>query len=268
MSEASGERKSAIVLGASEEGGTGWVTAQTLAALGVFVVVGARRFEKVKRLADQIGGAAFACDATKEGDVSRFVDSARQACGGEINYAVIAAGGGVTGMIDSISEGELRRCFDLNYFSSVYFVRHVARALANDGGIVLMSSIAGTNAWPGYFAYGGAKAALQALVKYAALEYAPRGIRVNAVCPGPIQTPAAMSLLAHPEASKIVTAEMPLGRASTPAEVAEAVAWLAMAPTWVTGETLHVDGGLHLRRPPDVDAINAALKARPRSDHY
>ncbi|MBL8546439.1 MAG: SDR family oxidoreductase [Hyphomonadaceae bacterium] len=262
------EQKTAIVLGASEEGGTGWVTAQTLAARGVRVAVAARRVDKAAALAKAIGGVAFQCDATQENEVEVFVRAARAALGAPIDYAVMAAGAGVSGMIDDISEAELRRSFDLNYFASVYFVRHAARAMADGGGMVLMSSIAGVNAWPGYFAYGGAKAALQMLVKYAALEYAPRNIRVNAVCPGPIQTPAAMSLLAHPEAGAIAAAEMPLGRASTPAEVAEAVAWLATAPSWVTGETLHVDGGLHLRRPPDVDAIRAALKARPRADKY
>ncbi|WP_395647672.1 SDR family oxidoreductase [Terricaulis sp.] len=260
--------KTAIVLGASELGGTGWVTAEALAARGVRVAVAARRVDKAAELARSIGGEAFQCDATREPDVEAFVRAATAAFGAPIDYAVMAAGAGVSGMIDDISDAELRRSFDLNYFASVYFVRHAARVVRDGGAIVLMSSIAGTNAWPGYFSYGGAKAALQMLVKYAALEYAPRRIRVNAVCPGPIQTPAAMSLLAHPEAGAIAAAEMPLGRASTPAEVAEAVVWLAMAPSWVTGETVHVDGGLHLRRPPDVDAIRAALKARPRAEKY
>ncbi|WP_157220699.1 SDR family oxidoreductase [Flavisphingomonas formosensis] len=126
-----------------------------------------------------------------------------------------------------------------------------------------MSSIAATNPWPGYFAYGGAKAAVQTLVRYAALEYAPRGIRVNAVCPGPIRTPSADALFDSP-AGAVFAAEMPLGRPSTPAEVAEAVAWLATTPSWITGETIHVDGGLHLRRPPDVEAIRAARPSRQR----
>jgi NAD(P)-dependent dehydrogenase (short-subunit alcohol dehydrogenase family) len=266
MSEATAApRKNAIVLGASEEGGTGWAIAEALAARGAHVAVGARRLDKAAQLATQIGGVAIACDATREAEVSSFVKKATSALEGPIDYAVLAAGAGVSGMIDDIAENELRRCFDLNYFAPVHFVRHAARDMAEGGAIVLISSIAATNPWPGYFAYGGAKAALQNLVRYAALEYAPRQIRVNAVCPGPIQTPAAMSLLAHPEAGAIVASEMPLGRASRPAEVAEAVAWLAAAPSWVTGETLHVDGGLHLRRPPDVDAIREALQRRPRT---
>lgn len=250
-------RKTAAVLGASEEGGTGWAIAQALAARNFNVVVGARRREGIEKLAAEIGGRAIACDATVEDDVAAFCAGA--AAEGGIDCAVLVAGAGVQGLIDDIPAETLAHSMKLNFEAPFLFVRHAARQMNDDGSIVLMSSIAATNPWHGYVSYGCAKSAVQTLTRYAALEYAPRGIRVNAVCPGPISTPAAGRLLDHPKAGPIVASEVPLGRCARPDEVAEAVAWLGTSPGWITGETIHTDGGMYLRRPPNVSEIKAAM---------
>ena len=96
-------------------------------------------------------------------------------------------------------------------------------------------------------------------MQYAALELGPRGIRVNAVCPGPIQTPAAASLLENAAARVVMDKEIPLGRPVLPQEVAEAILWFAKGASGVTGECMHVDGGMHLRRPPDAGDLRAAM---------
>lgn len=249
--------KRAAVLGASEKDGTGWAIAEALAKAGFLVTVGARRREGIEELAAAIGGHAVPCDATVEEDVARFC----QAAAGEdgLDCAVLVAGAGVQGMIDDIPNETFARCMALNFEAPFHFVRHAARAMNDHGAIVLMSSIAATNPWSGYVAYGCAKSAVQTLVRYAATEYGPRGIRVNAVCPGPISTPAAGHLLDHPRAGPIVAAEVPLGRCARPQEVAEAVAWLGTSPGWITGETIHTDGGMFLRRPPHVADLRAAM---------
>ena len=250
-------QRRAAVLGASEEGGTGWAIAHALAAQGFVVTVGARRREGIEKLAVEIGGTALTCDATVEEEVARFCAAAGQASG--LDCGVLVAGGGGQGTIDDLSAQALADCMKLNFEAPFYFARHAARAMNDNGSIVLMSSIAATNPWSGYVAYGCAKSAMQTLVRYAALEYGPRGIRVNAVCPGPISTPAAGHLLAHPKAGPIVAAEVPLGRCVRPEEVAEAVAWLGTSPGWITGETIHTDGGMFLRRPPHVPELRAAM---------
>jgi NAD(P)-dependent dehydrogenase (short-subunit alcohol dehydrogenase family) len=250
-------RKRAVVLGASEEGGTGWAIAEALAAREFYVTVGARRREGIEKLAAVIGGRAIPCDATVEEDVARFV--AQAASDGAIDCGVLVAGAGVQGLIDDIPLDTLARCMKLNFDAPFYFVRHAARHMNPNGSIVLMSSIAANNPWLGYVAYGCAKSAVQTLVRYAAMECGPRGIRVNAVCPGPISTPAAGHLVDHPRAGPIVAAEVPLGRVASPAEVAEAVAWLGTSPGWITGETIHTDGGMFLRRPPNVADLRAAM---------
>jgi len=251
--------KRAAVLGASEEGGTGWAIAHALAARGFAVTVGARRREGVEKLAAEIGGTPLICDAKVEEEVATFCAAA--ASEGGLDCGVLVAGAGVQGSIDTISAETWRNCMILNLDAPLHFVRHAARAMNENGSIVLMSSIAATNPWEGYVAYGSAKSAVQTLVRYAALEYAPRRIRVNAVCPGPISTPAAEHLLDHPRAGPIVAVEVPLGRCARPEEVAEAVAWLGTAPGWITGQTIHTDGGMHLRRPPHVAELTAAMSA-------
>lgn len=250
----------AVVLGASKQGGTGWAIAEALRGRCGHVTVGARRLEGIEKLARAINATAVSCDVTSEAQVDAFAEAAVQAGGGPIDTAILVAGEGVRGQIEDIPVPELQRAIDLNFMGPVYFVRHMARRMRDGGNIVLMSSIAATNPWPGYFSYGSAKAALQALVKYAALEYASRGIRVNAVVPGPIETPTASATLSDPNLRKTVFREIPLGRTATTHEVAEAVIWFATGAPWITGECVHVDGGMHLRRPPYPDELQAAMR--------
>lgn len=252
-------KRRAAVLGASEEGGTGWAIARALRKQGFDLAVGARRREGLEKLVRETGGVAIPCDATVEEDVERFCEDSAGDQG--LQCAVLVAGAGVRGTIDTISAEDFRHCMTLNFDAAFYFIRHAARRMNANGSIVLISSIAATNPWKGYFAYGSAKSAMQTLVRYAAVEYAERGIRVNAVCPGPISTPAARYLVDHPRAGKVVAHEVPLGRVASPEDVAEAVAWLGTSPGWITGETIHTDGGMSLRRPPDIEAIEAAFKA-------
>jgi len=250
----------AVVLGASKEGGTGWAIAEQLKKHYPNITVAARRREGIEKLARAIEATSVTCDVTVESQVEALADAAVKAGKGLIDAAILVAGEGVRGDIDNISESELQRALALNLLGPVYFIRHMARRMKDGGSIVLMSSIAATNPWPGYFSYGCAKAAVQSLVKYAALEYAPRGIRVNAIIPGPIQTPTASAILSNSALRKALFREIPLGRTASTQEVAEATVWFATAARWITGECMHVDGGMHLRRPPHPNELQAALQ--------
>jgi NAD(P)-dependent dehydrogenase (short-subunit alcohol dehydrogenase family) len=257
--------RNVVVLGASKEGGTGWAIAQNLSRLSNHVTVGARQREGIERLAQTIAGTAVVCDVTIEAQVEAMAQQASSTNRGTIDSAVLVAGEGVAGNIDDITDSDLNRALSLNLMGPIYFLRHMARRMSEGGSIVLMSSIAATNPWPGYFAYGVAKAALQTLVKYAALEYAPRGIRVNAVIPGPIETLAGPATFSNPNLRNAVFREIPLGRGANTQQVADAVAWFAAQASWITGECVHVDGGMHLRRPPFPDEIQAALQQPTKS---
>lgn len=114
-----------------------------------------------------------------------------------------------------------------------------------DGAIVNCSSIGGLIGLPGRATYHASKHGVIGLTKSAALEYAARGIRINAVCPGTIDTPMVAEMLAkEPEAMKEILRDQPIGRLGRPEEIASAVLWLCSpGASFVIGHALAVDGG-------------------------
>jgi 3alpha(or 20beta)-hydroxysteroid dehydrogenase len=139
---------------------------------------------------------------------------------------------------------ELERLFRINTLGPFIGMQAVATAMQASGGgsIVNVSSFAGARGLPGHTAYGAAKWALRGISRTAAVELGPRGIRVNAVLPGPIET----AMLPVPEDQRATRfSQLPLGRAGTPTEVAEVVCFLlSEAASYITGAEIAVDGGM------------------------
>jgi NAD(P)-dependent dehydrogenase (short-subunit alcohol dehydrogenase family) len=240
--------KVAVILGASAEAGTGWAIAKALAASGAKIVVGARRLPELEALASTIGATAVRCDASQEEEVAHLARAAIDVHGG-VDIAVNAAFTAVGGNIADASRESLAGPIEVNYFGNVYFVKHMAKAIGSDGSIVLISSSSAQNTILPYFPYACSKAALDCLVRYAALEYGPKGIRVNSILPGAIRSEAARELWAIPGMEEAFARDVPLRRIGEPMDFAHAVLWLAGA-TFVTGLNLPVSGGLHLVRSP------------------
>ena len=240
--------KVAIVLGASAEGGTGWAIAEGLAAEGAKVVVGARSRAPLQRLASRIGGTAVVCDAAREVDIAAFVQAAVTAYG-PIDVAVNAAGLPMLGMIADATAEAVHEALAVNYVANVHFIKHAAAAMTDGGSIVLISSSSAMQPIEPHFAYACAKAATDCLVRYAAVEYGRRGIRVNSLLPGPIKSDMARQLFEMPGVEAVFAREVPLGRIGLPKDYAEVVVWLAR-PGFVTGVNLPVSGGNHLTRSP------------------
>lgn len=245
--------KVAVVLGASASKGTGWAVAETLAEQGARVVVGARSFEPLKILADRIGGTAVRCDVSKQGEVEAAARAALETYG-KLDIAVNAAGIAGLGLIDEADEGELRNAVEMNYFSNVYFIKHMARAIGSDGSITIFSSLSTTHPMLPLFSYACAKAAVDCLVKYAALEYGPRNIRINTILPGPIMSDMTAEIYAQPGYVEALEREIPLGRIGYPKDFADAVLWLAQG-AYVTGLNIPVCGGIQLARFPYQDEL-------------
>jgi len=249
------EGKAAAVLGCSAAGGTGWAIAEGLAAEGARVMVAARSLAPLERLAGQIGGIARVCDVADPEQVAALAQAARAAFGA-IDIAVNAAGLPVMGAIADIGDAEIRAALDVNYVGNIHFIRHMAAAMNDGGAITLISSSSAAQPMAPFFAYACAKAAMDCLVRYAALEYGPRGIRVNSVLPGPIRSDMARDLWAVPGMEAVFEREMPLGRIGEPRDYADAVVWLS-GPAFVTGLNLPVSGGGQLTRSPRLDEMPA-----------
>ena len=245
--------KTAIVMGASAPGGSGWAIAEGLAEAGAKVVVAARNKASLDSLAAKIDGHAFSCDI---GDREQVEALAREveARFGKIDIAVNSAGLPMIGMIADAVPEPLQQALDVNYLGAVHFIKNMA-AIMNDGGsIIMITSYSAAQPIEPHFAYACAKAATDCLVKYAALEYGRRGIRVNSIQPGPIKTDLAAHLYAVPGTEEAFAREIPLGRVGLPKDYADAVLWLA-GPCYVSGLNLPVNGGNQLTRMARLDEL-------------
>jgi NAD(P)-dependent dehydrogenase (short-subunit alcohol dehydrogenase family) len=240
--------KVAVVLGASAEGGTGWAIAEALAAQGAKVVVGARSLTPLKRLAERIGGTAVECDAGNESQVSALAKAALDTYG-RLDIAVNSAGLPVMSLVADTTQANLDDAVRVNFFGNVYFVKHMAEAMGSNGSIVLISSMSTTHPVFPHYAYACAKSASDCMVRYAAIEYGPRGIRINSILPGAIKSEMAREAYAIPGFEAAFLREIPLGRVGHPEDFANAVLWLA-GPSYVTGLNLQVNGGNQLTRFP------------------
>lgn len=247
------EGKVAVVLGASAEGGTGWAIAETLAGAGAKVVVAARRLEPLQRLADKIGGKAVACDAGRADEIAALAEAA-EAVFGPIDIAVNSSARPIVGTIAQATPEQVQRSLDVNFLGQVNFVRCMAEKMKDGGSIILISSSSAAQPVMPFFPYACAKAATDCLVRYAAVEYGSRGIRVNSILPGPIKTALAAAIFAAPGAEAVFEREIPLGRVGEPQDFADVVLWLA-GPHYITGVNMPVSGGMQLTRTPRADEM-------------
>jgi NAD(P)-dependent dehydrogenase (short-subunit alcohol dehydrogenase family) len=250
----------AVVTGGGS--GIGRATVLTLAREGAAVVVNdkiAERARETAALVARAGGRAIA----QAGDVtdSAFVDAlvARAVeTYGQLDVFHSNAGYAMAqGSMLDITDAGWQADMQLNLAAMFYCIRAAARVMtaARGGSIVCTSSGAGLGAVPGVAPYGSTKAAILQLVRYAATEFGPANIRVNAVIPGAVKTPAFMDYIGSEERLRRYEQQIPIGRACRPEDIANAVLFLASdEAACVTGTSLLVDGGVTARRAePHVD---------------
>ncbi|MBI3326996.1 MAG: SDR family oxidoreductase, partial [Nitrospinae bacterium] len=147
---------------------------------------------------------------------------------------------------DALSKAQMDMTLDVMAHSLVYWVQDlVGRRLMGHGGrIYAMTSAGGTRIFPTYGAVSAAKAALESHIRQLAFELAPLGITVNAIRAGVTDTPSLRKIPGHEQMAELATARNPMGRLTTPADVAAAIAVLCQEGThWMTGNVIGVDGG-------------------------
>ena len=244
------EGKVALVTGAG--GGIGRATALAFAREGARVVAsdveGAGGDETARLVADAGGTAVHvACDVTRRGEVETLVGAAVDAFG-RLDCAHNNAGiEGTYGRTADCDEENFDRTCAVN-LKGVYLClkSEIAHMLGAGGGaIVNTASVAGVEGAKNLPAYVASKHGVMGLTRTAALEYATRGIRVNAVCPGPIRTRMLEAIMEeNPRMEPAMIAAVPMRRLGKPEEIAEAVVWLCSdRASYVTGQGLLVDGG-------------------------
>lgn len=241
--------RTAVVTGSGS--GIGRATARKLAAEGAHVVVNdlvpERADETVALITQSRGSAqARAGDVTDPAFVGALVDQT-VADRGRLDVFHSNAGAGLAqGPLLSIADDGWRADITLNLNAMFFCVREALRVMVPQGrgSIVCTSSAAGVGAVPGTGPYGSAKAGILALVRSAAVEYGSSGVRVNAVVPGSVQTPAFLEWIGSEERLARYASQIPMGRMARPEDIADAVAWLASdEASYITGIALPVDGG-------------------------
>jgi NAD(P)-dependent dehydrogenase (short-subunit alcohol dehydrogenase family) len=236
-------RRVAFVTGGGH--GIGAATARRLAAAGVGVVVADRDLDAARAVATAVDGLAVQVDVSRPDEVEAAVSRA-VSWGGGLHYAYNNAGvPGIVAELADYPDKVFWRVQQVNVGGVFACMRAELRHMvaAGGGSIVNAASGAGTGGVRGSSAYVASKHAVIGLTKTAAVEYASRGVRVNAVAPGLVRT----SLV---EGLDGFEAAHPIGRAATPEEVADAVWWLlAGGSTFVTGAVVPVDGGLTAQVP-------------------
>lgn len=244
--------RTAVVIGGAS--GIGWASAQLLAQEGATVVIADIDADLAATRARELGGAASSVrvDVTDEESV-RALFEGTAATLGSVDIAVNSAGVNLPGMITELDASSWQRTLDLCLTGAFFVIKHSARVMDAGSTITSIASLNARQPAAGFAGYCAAKAGLAMLTEVAALELGDRGIRVNAVSPGLVETPLVTGLTSIPVIQSDFTDNTPLGRNGQPSDVAEAVLYLASdASSWVTGEVLDINGGAHLRRYPDV----------------
>jgi 3-oxoacyl-[acyl-carrier protein] reductase len=197
--------------------------------------------------AARAGGVAVAwkqVDVSREEEANRLVEQVLAETGG-LDILVNNAGITRDGLIFRMSGEDWEKVLRVNLFSAFYLSREVARSMIRQraGSIINVSSVVGIGGNAGQANYAASKAGLIGLTKSLAKEVASRGVRVNAVAPGYIETD--MTARLPEKAREAMRAQIPLGRAGEPREVAAAVTFLASdRSSYLTGHVLRVDGGM------------------------
>jgi NAD(P)-dependent dehydrogenase (short-subunit alcohol dehydrogenase family) len=250
------DERGVVVVGAGQ--GIGRQTAHALGAVGARVLCVDIEGERAERVAAEVDGIPFVADARERGDVERMLEAADQAFG-RLDGVVDILGMARYAPIVEVADEDWDWTFGMVLRHAFLVVQLAGRLLADRGGgsLVLVGSISGMTSAPFHGAYGAAKAGLLSLVRTAAVELGPSGVRINAVSPGSTATPRVVQMQRE-RGVDIGPDPSPLGRVNQPSDIAAAALFLMSdLARQVTGQTLVVDGGAMCLYPYALAAVRS-----------
>lgn len=234
------EHRVAVITGAAS--GIGLATARRFAAAGATVVLVDR--DDARAVAAEIDGTAMRVDVTDGDALGAALDNVASEHE-RIDVLVNNAGIFIEGLIDDTSAEDLQRAFAVNTIGVLEGIRRATRYMHPGASIINTASLAGQTGFPGYAAYSASKAAVIAVTRVAALEYGPRGVRVNCICPGSVDTPMLAGQPSGDVEAGLIGIAAPLGRIVRPEEVAALMHFLAADDCpMLSGLALPIDGGM------------------------
>ncbi len=236
--------KTCIVTGAGR--GIGRGMAKGLARHGAFVVLTGRTRATLEETAEAIGGNSmvFTADVSQEADVVTLRDAVLERTG---RIDVLVNNAGVNAIfkgIERTSLAEWQQIIDINLTGVFLCCKHLGGAMGQGGSVINVSSVAGHGGLPRSVPYCASKGGVELLTKALALDWAKRGVRVNTLAPGWVDTDLTHGLLGHDIHCQRLLDRTPLGRFATPNDMAGGVVFLASdASAFMTGQSLVIDGG-------------------------
>ena len=241
--------KVAIVTGGSR--GIGYAVAKLFSEAGAKVVITARNSDRLKKASSKLNCLAVKADVKNSDDVKNVIEQTVEKFG---RIDVLVNNAGIFPKISKlheISEDDWANVLDTNLSGPYRFTKEAIPYLQKNGGVIInVSSDAGLRAYPDFNAdaYSASKAALNLLTKTWALQYAKDKIRVNAVCPGVVDTDMTSPFLKTDADREFMNNDHPIGRMGQPEEVARTILFLASNDSaWTTGTVMTVDGGESLK---------------------
>jgi dehydrogenase/reductase SDR family member 4 len=247
--------KVALVTGSSR--GIGRAIAEQMARTGARVVISSRKLDACEAVRDQLRAEgheaiAIACNVSRREELASLVSRTLEEWGRIDVVVANAATNPHYGPLASISEDSWNKILSTNLSSTLWLANLVSPGMAErgSGALILLSSVSALSGTAVIGAYAVSKAAELQLVRNLAMEWGRKGIRVNALAPGVIQTEFARALWDNPQARKRIESLNCVGRLGVPADVAGAALFLASdASSFITGQTLVIDGGASIFNP-------------------
>ena len=242
------KNKVAVITGGNS--GMGYGTAQVLKEMGANVVITGRRRDAIDKAAGELGVHAILSDQGKLEDIDNLVKQVSERFG-KVDILYINAGVSGSSLIESVTHEDFDKMMDIN-FKGVFFTLSKFIPHLNDGAsVVILSSVLASTVSSGLGVYSASKAAVNSIVKTAALELAPRKIRVNGISPGAFDTELFSKMGMDEEKLVGMTDYLisitPMGRIGKPQEIGQLVAFLSSdEAAFITGSEHIIDGGATL----------------------